>query len=86
MSVITVLVEPSSQQTTDGFQKLELVLPRTWHTKGVKRKCGKLQLKYGSLSEGSQAIGGAGGKEILSRQYDRSIVFLIKTDDAHACA
>ena len=66
MSVITVLVEPSSQQTTDGFQKLEFVLPRTWHTKGVKRKCGKLQLKYGSLSEGSQAIGGAGRKEILS--------------------
>ena len=86
MTVITVLVEPF----TANFRWLpetELVILRTWHTKAVKGKSGKLQFKYGSLSEGSQVIGDAGRKEILSRQYDSSIVFLRKTTyDSHACS
>ena len=40
--IVSVLVEPSSQQTTDGFRKLELDLLRAWHTKAVKGKSGKL--------------------------------------------
>ena len=31
-------------------RKLELVLLGAWHTKAVKGKSGKLQLKHGSLS------------------------------------
>ena len=40
--IISVLVEPSSQETTDGFRKLEIDLLRAWHTKAVKGKSGKL--------------------------------------------
>ena len=40
--IVSVLVEPSSQQTTDGFRKLELDLLRAWDTKAVKGKPGKL--------------------------------------------
>ena len=47
--IISVLVEPSSQQTADGCRKLELVSLRAWHTKVVKGKSRKLQFKYGSL-------------------------------------
>ena len=39
----------TSQHITDGCRKIELVLLRVWHTKAVKGKAGKLQLKYGSL-------------------------------------
>ena len=40
--IISVLVEPSSQETTDGFRKLQLDLLRAWHTKAFKGKSGKL--------------------------------------------
>ena len=40
--IVSVLVKPSSQETTDGFRKLELDLLRASHTKAVNAKSGKL--------------------------------------------
>ena len=44
-AIISVLVEPSSKQTTDGCQKLQLVLLRGTAHKGSQGKVGKAPAK-----------------------------------------